>query len=366
MSNFLHVYLNYAHVTTTALNDVTGFSSILQKLRAIKEEDPNYNFGDYTASTFTIPLTAGGLASQEYRDVRIQIGDYYTQSGPEYTMLTTTTNANPIFRFFTTITDKGITFNSQNIQQFAPFIRMYASYCVVNGIIDADAYLNIFLGEMDNLETHDINYLNQLINTLKTEVKIKDDTTQSLGIIEDMADSRTAVDADDLKLDLYNQFKVFNDRWVSGLDVKNHTLFERFLFFDRANRDIGDKAIINIWDILKLDTPFDVGNDKTLTQSVSSYLSTILANNYFNFIPLPAYVNFYQVGNDNPQEQGNAMFKTYTTVDYLDSAPAFLCQYVGPPSSQLNVKTTNNGYSDDGFSLNLVTNNPLAGPDCGE
>ena len=365
MSWFLNTDMNYAHITTTGLNDVTGASSLLQKLRAIKEEDPNYNFGDYTASTFTIPLTAGGLASQEYRDVRIYIGEYYIQSGPQYTILTTTTNANPIFRFFTSITDKGITFSSQNIKQFAPFIRMYCAYCVVNGTIDADTYLSIFLGEMEKLSTEEVNYLNQLLNTLKAEVKIKDETTQSIGIIEDMADSRTAVDADDLKLDLYNQFKVFNDRWVSGLDVKNHTLFERFLFFDRANRDIGDKAIINIWDILKLDTPFDVGNDKTLTQSVSSYLSTILANNYFNFIPLPAYINFYQVGNDNSQEQGNAMFKTYTTVDYLDSAPAFLCQYVGPPSSQLNVKTTNNGYSDDGFSLNLVTNNPLAGPDCG-
>ena len=365
MGEFLSTNYDYAHITTTALNDVSGSSSLLQKLRAIKEEDPSYNFGEYTASTFTIPLTAGGLASQEYRDVRIYIGDYYIQSGPQYTILTTTTNANPMLRFFTTITDKGITFNSQNIKQFAPFIRMYCSYCVVNGTVDADTYLNIFLGEMENLSTEQVNYLNQLINTLKTEVKIKDDKSKSIGIIEDMADSRTAVDADDLKLDLYNQFKVFNDRWVSGLDVKNHTLFERFLFFDRANRDIGDKAIINIWDILKLDTPFDVGNDKTLTQSVSSYLSTILANNYFNFIPLPAYINFYQVGNDNSQEQGNAMFKTYTTVDYLDSAPAFLCQYVGPPSSQLNVKTTNNGYTDDGFSLNLVTNNPLAGPDCG-
>ena len=57
------------------------------------------------------------------------------------------------------------------------------------------------------------------------------------------------------------------------------------------------------------------------------------------------------------------MFGTFKTVDYLDSSPVFLCQYVGKPSSQLNNKAPNNGYKNDGFALNLVSNNPLAGPE---
>ena len=120
---------------------------------------------------------------------------------------------------------------------------------------------------------------------IKTET---DDVT-----IDVITDDRPEVKSDDLKLELYNQFKTINDRWVSGTNLTDQTLFEKFLFLDRANQDIGDEAIINIWDILKLDSPFTDTNSKTLTQSVSSYLSIILANNYFNFIPLPSYINFF-------------------------------------------------------------------------
>ena len=127
----------------------------------------------------------------------------------------------------------------------------------------------------------------------------------------DITDDRPSIEADNIKLELYTTFKTLNDRWVAGTDLTQQTLFERFLFFDRANRDIGDDAIINIWDIIQLDSPFADNNSKTLTQSVASFISTILANNYFNFIPLPAYINFFNISNDNSQLQGNAMFGTF-------------------------------------------------------
>ena len=117
--------------------------------------------------------------------------------------------------------------------------------------------------------------------------------------------------------------------------------------------------MISIWDIIQLDSPFGGTNSKTLTQSVASYISTILANNYFNFIPLPAYINFFNISEKSSQLQGNAMFGTFKTVDYLESSPAFLCQYVGPPSTQLDVKTNNNGFANDTFALNRATPNPL-------
>ena len=198
-------------------------------------------------------------------------------------------------------------------------------------------------------------------NTAVTVQNATDDTT-----LDVVTDDRPEVKSDDLKLELYNQFKIINDRWVSGTNLTDQTLFEKFLFLDRANQDIGDEAIINIWDILKLDSPFTDTNSKTLTQSVSSYLSIILANNYFNFIPLPSYINFFNVekkGTDT-QAQGNAMLGTFKTVDYIDSAPAFLCQYVGKPSSQLNAKTPNNGYNNDSFNYNSP-NSPLVTQECG-
>ena len=360
MGKFLNMKMSYIHKTTTNLGEVVNNATLIQKLKDIKSGNDEYDFGVLDATT--IPPVVG---SQEYNDVALFVGEYYSQLDNEFISLTTNTLANPILNFFGTIKNNGIAFNSENIQGFAPFIRLYATYCTTGnpppGLVPASTYLQTFMTNLDNLQSKEVLYIDQLVKTNGNNIS---DAVKSIN--EDMADSRTSIEGDDLKLDLYNQFKTLNDRWISGLDLQSQTLFQRFLFFDRANKDIGDAAIINIWDILKLDTPFDSGNDKTLTQSISSYISTILANNYFNYIPLPSYINFYSVGNDNSQKQGNAMFGTFRTVDYLDSSPVFLCQYVGKPSSQLNNKAPNNGYKNDGFALNLVSNNPLAGPDCGD
>ena len=355
IGKFLNKKISYIHKTTTNLGEVINNATLIQKLKDIELENNEYDFGDLDYTT--IPPIAG---SPEAIDIALFVGEYYSQFNNQFAPLTTNTLLNPILKFFATIKNNGIAFNSENIQGFAPFIRLYAAHCTTVAIVPASDYLKTFMSDLDNLEKKENMYINQLLKTSSGEI-----TNEKESAKEDMADSRTSIEGDDLKLDLYNQFKTLNDRWVSGLEIQSQTLFQRFLFFDRANKDIGDQAIINIWDIIKLDTPFDSGNDKTLTQSISSYLSTILANNYFNYIPLPSYINFYSVGNDNSQKQGNAMFGTFRTVDYLDSSPVFLCQYVGKPSSQLNNKAPNNDYANDGFALNLVSNNPLVGADCG-
>ena len=357
MTKFLNRRISYVHKTTTNLGEVINNSTLIQKLKDISSgsEPKLYEFG--TLDPATIPPVMG---SQEQKDIALYVGEYYSQANNQFTMLTTNTVANPILNFFGTIRNNGIEFTSENIKGFAPFIRLYAAHCANTSLIPASTYLTKFMSELDKLNIKETQYIDQLIKVSNGNISDEGNKPK-----QDMADSRTSIEGDDLKLDLYSQFKTLNDRWISGLDLKSQTLFQRFLFFDRANKDIGDSAIINIWDIIKLDTPFDSGNEKTLTQSISSYISTILANNFFNYIPLPSYINFYSVGGDNTQKQGNAMFGTFKTVDYLESSPVFLCQYVGKPSSQLNNKAPNNGYANDGFALNLVSNNPLAGPDCG-
>ena len=57
--------------------------------------------------------------------------------------------------------------------------------------------------------------------------------------------SGSKLDGDIVKLEQWELFKAVNDKWVSGRDTKNRLLFDEFLFFDRANRDIGDELIIN-------------------------------------------------------------------------------------------------------------------------
>jgi len=384
MFHFLNKKVEYIHRTTTNLDLVVGNETLLQRLNLIyminnnESTDTNYNniseiYGLYSSSVTPIPATGSlvgfPLNPPPYQAVRIFVGEFYAGSDPQFAQLVPENLANPIYDFFTTInkiTPDGIEFNAANVQAFAPFIRLYASYVSLNGVLANGAadFLDILMGKVDELQKPQELYMDTLLLEVKKLIKKnieKDDTTLAI-----ITDDRPEVKSDDLKLELYNQFKIINDRWVSGTNLTKQTLFEKFLFLDRGNQDIGDEAIINIWDILKLDSPFSETNSKTLTQSVASYISTILGNNYFNFIPLPSYINFFNVEKKglDTQLQGNAMFGTFKTVDYIDSSPAFLCQYVGKPSSQLNVKTPNNGYEGDSFNFS-APNNPLISDECG-
>jgi hypothetical protein len=63
------------------------------------------------------------------------------------------------------------------------------------------------------------------------------------------------------------------------------------LFLDRASRNIGDTVIIDIFDLQ------NVLNQNAYTESMSVFtlISGILIKNNFNVMPVPAYVNFYNV-----------------------------------------------------------------------
>ena len=256
----------------------------------------------------------------------------------------------------------GIELSYNNITLLSPFIKMYISHLMkTNTVISGFDYIDIFLNEIDKLEQRESLFVDTVIK--KFGKSFKEEETN--GNDEDRFDSRTSVESDDLKLELYQQFKLMNDRWVSGMELANQTIFERFLFFDRANRNIGDVAYVDIWDIIGLDTPFDKDNGKTLTQSLYSFLSTIVYNNKWQMLALPAYVNFHSMKGDS-QAQGNSVFGSYRTVDYIDSAPVFLCQYIGKPSENLDKRDVNNGYKDDSSDLNKVTQNILIGGECGD
>jgi len=370
VGEFIHQSIDYSHNSTTNLDMIVNGSTVLQNVMGLYSESTDYDFGTYPQSSVTIPTTVGGTfppLTQEHIDMQIYVGEHYT-SGNDFDLLSTTDISNPFYNFFVTARPdgNGITFNSSNIEAFAPIIRMYGTYCTKAPSLNtfpAHKYIKLLVDELEELNTQEEEYINTILK--KTKKKIKEE--KNINKLKE-PDSRPSVEADDLKLELYNGFKTMNDRWISGINLTatGGTLFERFLFLDRANRDIGNDAVINIWDILKLDSPFDDGSSKTLTQSIASYLSIILADNYFNFIPLPSYINFFNIEGDNSQRQGNAMFGTFTTVDYLESKPAFLCQYVGNSSNQLDVKTPNNGYSTDTFNANNTANNPLLAEDCGD
>jgi len=162
-----------------------------------------------------------------------------------------------------------------------------------------------------------------------------------------------------------------NDKWISGTQVGGegvrnglpyyNTLFERFMFLDRANRDIGNDAVIDIFYFQGLGTPDT--ETQSVKQTVAGFISNMCAKNYFNFIPLPAYVNFYaQTNSGNIAAQGNGMFGTYRLVDSTKSNPVYLCQYVGEPSKNLDIRTKDYGYVNDASNLGDSTNNSLINP----
>ena len=361
IDKFLSRKMIYVHKSTTDLELVKGNSTLLQKIKALINNDSSYNFDEYLDGTDITTITT---ASPEYQSMVLHVGDYDTVDSSELSILTGIGGTtNPMYNFFPSMSPNGIACTVSNIEGLAPLIRLYVSYCIKNSVITSETYLKNHIKPLiDDIEMSEANYINNVLGNLTTESSDKDDPH----LETDMSDSRSKVTSDDLKLELYNQFKVINDRWVSGLSLENETLFDRFLFFDRANRDIGDKAYINIWDILQIDSPFEDNSGASLKQGISSFVSTILANNFFNFIPLPAYINFYNVGNDNTQVQGNTLFGTHRDVDYVESSPAFLCQYVGKTSEQVNIKTTNNGFKDDASNINNPEKNILLGGDCGD
>jgi hypothetical protein len=159
-------------------------------------------------------------------------------------------------------------------------------------------------------------------------------------------------------------FKALNDKWIAGGDYKTKTLFEDILFLDRASRNIGDTLLI---DIFALKDMFS-RNSLNMAMSVFTFISGILIKNNFNVMPLPAYVNFYNVqdvsGTVTPKSEGslafaNSLWGTFLDVDYRKSGPKLICFYAGKPSQYLQLPQGSARYRDDGFDLTRSSENPL-------
>ena len=130
----------------------------------------------------------------------------------------------------------------------------------------------------------------------------------------------SALDGDQQKIDLWETFKAFNDKWIAGGEFREKTLFQDVLFLDRANRDIGDDVLM---DVLKLK---DFLSGSSITNArVIDFVSKIFVDNKFQMMPMPAYINFWGVGEvvngqrprtETSQDMANSLFGTYLEVDY--------------------------------------------------
>ena len=251
--------------------------------------------------------------------------------------------------------DNNIEFTVNNITALSQLIKIYATQKLSNPSITSTQFrtsLLQFLGNENDLMN---DFLNQVITVIKKDLP---STSQP----QDQNVS-TQLSGTQGKSELYSLFRAINDKWISGTDYSNKTLFEDFLFLDRASRNIGETIIIDIFGVKNLI------NSNALNEQMSVYtlVSGLLMNNNFTVMPLPAYVNFYNVLNvdggttpntENIQNFGNNLWGTFTSVDYRNATPKMVCFYVGKPSEQLPLPRQVSGYGDDGFDLRLP-NNPL-------
>ena len=164
-----------------------------------------------------------------------------------------------------------------------------------------------------------------------------------------------------LKLELYNFFKSFNDKWVAGNSLGQRLLIEEFMFLDKANKYIGNVAYLTLDKLLALE---DINNSK---QNLYGVISMLIQDTGFDMRAMPAYVNFYGANYQSKgkvnasKKMANNLFGTFLDVDFEESSPKMVVQYSGPTSKHLDMKdiSDKNLFRNDSFDIGDANNNPL-------
>jgi len=317
------------------------------------------NFGAYQNN---LPSSGGTIGLQQsiasnpdaWRSLQLEVG-FSTIPQLEYT-----SNGSYITDFFI---QSNIDFTPSNIAQLSQITRMYATQKLDNPNLTVQE----FTGQLQNY----LNTYNSFKNTTldDTLTRVKGGLPNITQLPEKTIQSK--FDAKQTKVDLYEAFKALNDKWIAGTDYKRYTLFEDMLFLDRASRNIGDKVIIDIFK-LKAIVDEDAFNPN---MGVFTFLAGILTDNHFTIMPMPGYVNFYNVQEatssavpnlPNTIDFANEMWGTYLTVDYRKSGPKLVCFYANRPSSYYDSTTkttTDKSYNNylfrsDTFDLRNPVGNP--------
>ena len=353
LTNILQSFLNYDVVFkygNPANFDKRLFYTFSNRLLA----DP-YTWSKYSFQTPTPLPTSGGTVTlsqsitnypNEWKALRVYVGF------SEIPQLQYTNDGSYITDFFV---DCNIDFSVDNIKIFAPIIKIYAT----QKLNDSTLNYNKFVTLMNEYITSTDNFQNIIINKLMPKLQKQ---LPDVGSTPDTA-LETALEGPQTKLEYWESFKALNDKWIAGNDFKTKTLFEDVLLMDRANRNIGDKVLV---DVNKLKKTLTNINPKT---SMLVFVQDILVTNNFVVMNIPSYVNFYNVQdavkNPVPKPEGslefaNTMFGTFLNVDYRNSSAKMVCFYAGKPSEQLDFKNNSNvRFKGDSFDLRRASDNPL-------
>jgi hypothetical protein len=262
-----------------------------------------------------------------------------------------TDNGSYITDFFI---DNNIEFSVNNIENFSPIIKIYATQKLKNNQLNSGSFKLL----MDEYITQTNQFQNNIINDIMTQVisGLPDVTKTGESINSKLPESNLN------KLELWDTFKALNDKWIAGNDFSTTTLFEDVMLLDRASRNIGDDILVDLYKLQ--DRLFKIEDFPKIT--FFGLINSILVDNNFVVMNLPSYVNFYNRQNVNnntsrPEsslESANTIFGTFTNVDYRDSSTKMICFYSSKPSEHLELKNNvDYRYRNDAFSV--LRNNPL-------
>jgi hypothetical protein len=249
-------------------------------------------------------------------------------------------------------------FTEDNVKTFAPMIKIFATQKLKNqGQYSGATFTTDINTYYQNGDEFVSEILKQLFFSLQKQLPNVEQTNDKPIL--------SALDGDTSKLDFWESFKAFNDKWIAGADFQNRPLFQDVLFLDRANRDIGDVVLV---DVIKLKEFFS--GTTTMNTRVIDFVSKIIADNKFQMMPMPAYVNFWGLGDvtngvrptrtETSSDLANSLFGTFLEVDYRDSQPKLVCYYVGKPSEHLELKSNPEyQFKTDSFQFDCGGDQPL-------
>jgi hypothetical protein len=375
-SNFQDLLLKIVSVTKSS-NDPTSVQSLLNTVKISQMINLSYLTNEILSTDNLINITLsnpreidtyvlGGFTGTNVKNFSVNAFDA-SQLTPEnlnYIKLYLGEDIDGYYADFFSVND--IELNEMNIQQFRSLIYMFAGLSAngtpktKSGFID-HLKTNIIspiatdVRSVSGMDARLLNFLERLITKIQSSAFTVPDKNQTATI------HRGYNDENPLKLESYNYFKSFNDKWTSGNSIGQRTLMEEFLFLDKANKDIGDSVYL---DMEKLTTIANPGNEKL---NLFSLISLLIQDSGFDIRVLPAYVNFYGTNFSNTtkitpsKNVAENMFGAFLNVDYQDSMPKVILQYMGPTSKHLELSDIDKKYmyKNDGFNIGDVNNNPV-------
>jgi hypothetical protein len=335
-------------------------SNFNRKLFVTFTTDAQYNIYDkYVWEPYiqnTLPTSGGTITQNQselinpdaWKTMYTYVG-FASQSGLTYS------NSGSYYTDF--FVDANMEFTSVNIITFAPIIKMYGTQKLLN---NGNYTFGDFKTSVNEYYTQNETSLNEVLNLVTSNLNKR---LQSYTVVADKP-ILSAIDGAQPKIELYEAFKSFNDKWIAGGEFRDRTLFQDVLFLDRANRDIGDKVYV---DVFKLKDFFS--GSTSMDTRIIDFVSRIIADNKFIMMPLPAYMNFWGVGDvkqgvppnaEKSSELANSLFGTFLDVDYRDSQPKLVCFYAGKPSEHLDMReNADYRWRTDAFDLTRISDMPL-------